>query len=1448
MESRDAQKQSQQYFAKCYGVLPLCLKTDATPHYHCPMSIKCSFVSFEEAFVKAHIDDCAVKPATIPEESYLICSKVQAFCVAGHDKAKKSSGQKHYHCAGYPECMHVNSRLNALKRHIFTCDKLAKRLDLYPVCTELACRHQYDETKFHYHCDNCEWTTEDVDEIEQHRVGCFVQAQADIMSEVGSDQHSNAEQDEEYPVIVALVSNEDDSVVINLQTCSKKQCMKRIDIKKEVQEHYHCPACEFCSVEREGILDHFNHIHYNSATTEVYIPECYALDVSCCAEKRVEKNKTIMAPVLHYHCPQCREYSDCSLPIVKAHFAQCDGHPASAVHASKRQKSNLVQLFNPQEDVITEVVSPNQGGAPLVPGKSAIHAPQKIDPFDHRVIECVETWKGCSINRGVSLQHYHCPYCTWSSSLLVNIQAHMPGCLEKLSARFHYEDSSNRPIYDEDDYDSPVEYPIIDSKSKDFINIIPCFKRLDGCARIGMGNCYRTSRIHWHCPVCTISGSKALMIKHFSTCCSSYMNSDLNSMQFANQKRKEMDPAAMRHSDSEDSESEMFSDFDTAESLTNVIKCHKKLPICSVDDFPGRPIHYHCGICAKPDLNRKQLEQHQVAHCLRARAKALKDGVDPNEDKYRNPPNVIVCRQREASCNTTDSKRVTHFHCSVCSYVSYRKDRAENHVHKAHLSKSLCFESSPSPTKNTSIFRPNLSNVSNDANDPCLDFMERCEQDIRHCKLNRKADPRRRAHWHCTRCDFVDYKRYRIRCHVFKNHLDARMAEQENVIKPDQNESIEVADPLSSDEEEDEVHGVFSCINTSGSCSKSRKKCIKKHWHCSLCNYWGTTKRKAFEHYVKCLRKGRKNVPNPDLVAKQNQAFLNSRSSNSTISMFQVPNYNKMTNSPLIYCGQSVYQCVYPLNTRIDDQGQEMHWHCPMCDKVGFVEYEGLKHYVHCSNFIEFHVKSQMADAAIDLDILQCTKEYTECAPNRKTEDRKHSHFHCPLCPYVDYRKNKVTTHYTEICAGKASSTHIMYCTAEVEKCSSGTKETKPGYFGHWHCSLCTFTDYNQKKVAAHYRDCYVVNQKYSSRYGYSKDSLDVPLLQDMPDDPIIKYPDLQTLSDKELTLLKIIPCNRQLEGCEGPGMDLKEQPLHYHCPICTKSDYLQLMLRHFPRCLRYFDKKRKSAADNSVKTASKRKKKVSKNDMKKARNEGLGCQMIDKATGIFVVRGSAVGLGFPVHVIFKKTHPKEFHCESGCEMQDRQLCKHLAAVEKYVRDNNVYREDHEDNDSVDMNEDFPDLDQIDLFHRITDEEKCDVYTLHNYCLENNTPVIRAFQTFKYPNGEETSCTFYSVCNAMFKGYYTRSGRVITTYNKKTHKYLCKCFYKECVHTTITKLYRASLGLKDCYGTANEGSINMATKSENSSSMNPDHAFGFDNLYDDCSDQRRFLKNLNNYD
>lgn len=156
------------------------------------------------------------------------------------------------------------------------------------------------------------------------------------------------------------------------------------------------------------------------------------------------------------------------------------------------------------------------------------------------------------------------------------------------------------------------------------------------------------------------------------------------------------------------------------------------------------------------------------------------------------------------------------------------------------------------------------------------------------------------------------------------------------------------------------------------------------------------------------------------------------------------------------------------------------------------------------------------------------------------------------------------------------------------------------------------------------------------------------------------------------------------------------------------------------------------------------------------------------------------------------------------------------------------------------MNEDFPDLDQIELFHRITDEEKSDVYTLHNYCLDNNTPVIRPFQTFKYPNGEETVCTFYSVCNAMFKGYYTRSGRVITTYNKKTQKYLCKCFYKECVHTTITKLYRASQGLKDCYGSANDGSINMATK---------DNApLTFLDMYDDCTEEKRLLKNLNSYD
>lgn len=1445
MEDRDrATEREEGYFAKCYGVLPLCLKNDATPHFHCPMSVKCTYVSFDDASVKAHIEKCSIKPATIPEESYLICSKVQAFCVAGQDNVKKSSGQKHYHCAGYPECMYVNSRLNALKGHIFTCEKLAKRLDLYPVCTELACRHQYDETKFHFHCENCEWTSEHVSDFEQHRINCYVLAQPEdgVAETVDSDVQSLTEQDPDYGVIVALVSNEDDSVVINLQTCSKKQCMKKIDINKAVQEHYHCPACEFCAVEREEIMDHFNHIHCNEATTEIFIPECYALEFSCCAEKRVEKNKTIMAPVLHYHCPQCKEFSDCSLNVVKEHYAQCDfGDNSDGIHQkSKRQKLNLVQLFNPQEEVITEVMNPDsQQVTPCLTKKAVII--EDSDPFNHKVIECMQMWKGCFLNRGVSSQHYHCPYCTWSSSLLVNIQAHMPGCLEKLSSRYEFSPAVLSES-DLDDCDSLIEYPIIDFNSKEYINIIPCFRQGGGCIRT-----FGPSRIHWHCPICTLSGTKAAMVKHFNACSAAW---DVQSKcELPVRTRKQLHPDAMKHTDSEDSDIEFLKDIDTAESLTNVIKCYKKLPICSVDDFPGRPVHYHCGICGKPDMNQKQLEHHQVSTCLHSRANALRESRDPNEDKYKNPPTVISCRHREASCIVSDSKRITHFHCSVCTYVSYRKDRAEKHVQKAHvLSKSLLSVSN-SPVKDpssTAVFRPNISKLSGiSSDDPINDFMEKCEEDIRNCKMNRKVDIRRRAHWHCTRCDFVDYKRYRIRCHILKNHVDEI---DESIIRNKQNTSqeaeesiVNVIDNVSSDDEEDDIHGIFSCVNVSGSCSKSKKKGhVKKHWHCSLCNYTAATRNKAFPHYVQCLRRGKKNSTNQFVSYSSNHQILNERSTKDDVVMYEVPSSSTLDNSPLIYCSQSVYQCVYPLNTRIDDHGQQQHWHCPMCDKVGFIEYEGLKHYVHCSNFIEFHVKSQMPNAVIDIDIMQCTKEYLDCAPNRKVEDRKTSHFHCPLCPYVDFRKAKVTAHYSDICSAKASSTHIMYCSGEIEKCSSGAQETRSGYFGHWHCSLCTVTDYNQRKVASHYRECYAVNPKYGSRYGVEDEDEDVPLLQDMPDDPVIKYPDLQSLDDKELTLLKIIPCNRRLESCEIPGRDLNEQPLHYHCPICTKSDYLQLMLRHFPRCLRYLEKKRKAAAARADKQPTKKKQKVTKADMKKARNEGLGCQLVDKTQGIFVVRGSAVGLGFPVHVIFKKTHPKEFHCESGCEMQDRQLCKHLGAVEKFVRDNNIFK-DEDDCESVDLNEDFPDLDQIDLFHRISDEEKCDVYTLHNHCLINNTPVIRAFQTFKYPDGEETACTFYSVCNAMFKGYYTRSGRVITTYNKKTQKYLCKCFYKECVHTTVTKLFRASQGLSDCYGAQNTGSITIGNK-------NGTKASDFLENFYDHPEQQQFLKNLSTYD
>ena len=197
-----------------------------------------------------------------------------------------------------------------------------------------------------------------------------------------------------------------------------------------------------------------------------------------------------------------------------------------------------------------------------------------------------------------------------------------------------------------------------------------------------------------------------------------------------------------------------------------------------------------------------------------------------------------------------------------------------------------------------------------------------------------------------------------------------------------------------------------------------------------------------------------------------------------------------------------------------------------------------------------------------------------------------------------------------------------------------------------------------------------------------------------------------------------------------------------------------------------------------------------------------LKCQMVDKTAGIFIVRSSAVGVGFPVHVIFKKTHPKEFYCEIGCEMQDRQLCKHLSAVERYVRDNNIYMDDEQE--IADVNEDFPDLDQIELFDRITDDEKCDVYTLHNYCLDNNTPVIMPF----HANNDSTSA-FYSVCTSTIKGVKPKSGRVVTTYDKKTQKYKCKCLYRECVHQMVVKLYRAGQGHKDCYGENTLGSAGV---------------------------------------
>ena len=153
-----------------------------------------------------------------------------------------------------------------------------------------------------------------------------------------------------------------------------------------------------------------------------------------------------------------------------------------------------------------------------------------------------------------------------------------------------------------------------------------------------------------------------------------------------------------------------------------------------------------------------------------------------------------------------------------------------------------------------------------------------------------------------------------------------------------------------------------------------------------------------------------------------------------------------------------------------------------------------------------------------------------------------------------------------------------------------------------------------------------------------------------------------------------------------------------------------------------------------------------------------------------------------PVHVIFRAGPSSNVtYCENGCQPSKVTKCQHVSACEQFVRDKTEMSE---------TGPDLPPLTSIDLFYNYDEQMKTDVNVLIDNCAELRVPVIKPY----YP--QASTCrpvtTYYSVSTATTPQFYSKTNRVLVSYNERSHVFKCKCGQGVCVHILVAQLYHSN--------------------------------------------------------